>query len=220
VSELARFLVEGKGLDSVQGFQPDFHQSLAAMFAAAPPEIQAQMRIGSGYRSNERQAELFEGALKKYGSEAAARKWVAPPGKSNHNHGQAADLKYLSPAATEWAHQNAKKFGLNFPLAHENWHIEPIGARGHQHSPNPAPAGPTVQTASASFQPGVSPTNGPVAGATPAPMPGFGETIANAFMQGGVPMFQQPDPRVQQAEKDAERQRKIALFDSVAQMYA
>lgn len=219
MSELARFLVAGKGADSVQGFQPDFHQSLAAMFAAAPPEIQSQLQIGSGFRSNERQAELYQGALKKYGSEQAARKWVAPPGKSKHNHGQAADLKYLSPAATTWAHANAKRFGLHFPMAHENWHIEPIGARGHQHSPAPAPTGSSVQVASANSPASASPSLGFVADAASAPMPVLGETIANAFLQGGF-QPQAPDPRIAQEKAETEKLRKIALFDSVADLFA
>lgn len=128
--DLTPFLVAGKGRDSLDGFHPQFRDSLAAMFAAAPPDIQPHLRIASGYRSNERQAQLWQDALKKYGSPDAARKWVAPPGRSNHNHGNAADLKYLAPAALQWAHANAGKYGLAFPLSNENWHIEPAGLRG------------------------------------------------------------------------------------------
>lgn len=116
--------------DSFSGMDPRFSFALQQMFAAAPPEIQAQLRVSSGYRSPERQAELWQGALAKYGSPDAARKWVAPPGRSNHNHGYAADLKYLSPVAQQWAHQNAGQFGLAFPLSNENWHVELAGARG------------------------------------------------------------------------------------------
>lgn len=139
--------------DSFTGLDPAFIGALEQMFTAAPPEIQQQMRVTSGFRSPARQAELWEGALAKYGSPEAARKWVAPPGRSKHNRGQAVDLKYLNPAATEWAHANAKNFGLHFPLGNENWHIEPIGSRGgHSHPPQapgtPAPAmGAPVQVA-------------------------------------------------------------------------
>jgi hypothetical protein len=85
--------------------------------------------IGSGFRSVERQKQLFDQAVAKYGSEATARKWVAPPGRSNHNHGLAADLKYNNDEARTWAHANAAKYGLAFPMSHENWHVEPVGAR-------------------------------------------------------------------------------------------
>lgn len=116
--------------DAISGMADPFQGSLEALFASAPPEIQNQLRLTSGYRSNERQAQLWEEALAKYGSPEAARKWVAPPGSSQHNHGTAADLKYLSPEAQAWAHENAAKYGLYFPLSNEPWHIEPVGSRG------------------------------------------------------------------------------------------
>jgi hypothetical protein len=118
--------------DSISGMNPAFSGALGALFAAAPSEIQAQLRVSSGYRSEQRQAELWRDAVAKYGSEAAARKWVAPPGRSQHNHGNAADLRYLSPAAQEWVRANAGAYGLAFPMSHEPWHIELSGARdGH-----------------------------------------------------------------------------------------
>ncbi|WP_421565565.1 D-alanyl-D-alanine carboxypeptidase family protein [Ochrobactrum sp. EDr1-4] len=116
--------------DSFSGLDPQFSSALANMFSAAPPEILQHLRVTSGYRSPQRQAELWDGALKKYGSPEAARKWVAPPGRSNHNHGHASDLKYLDPSALKWAHENAGRFGLAFPLSNENWHIELAGRRG------------------------------------------------------------------------------------------
>lgn len=116
--------------DSFSGLDQGFSTALANMFAAAPPEIAQHLRITSGYRSPDRQAELWQNALQKYGSPEKARKWVAPPGRSNHNHGHAVDLKYLHPSATKWAHENAGQFGLAFPLANENWHIELANRRG------------------------------------------------------------------------------------------
>lgn len=223
MSGLQRFLVEGKGADSVTGFQPAFHDALAQMFAAAPPDVQSQLQIASGYRSNERQAQLYQQALAKYGSEAAARKWVAPPGRSQHNHGNAADLRYFNPAAMTWAHQNAGRFGLSFPLKHENWHIELASARGgHQHQQNPpalAPAQANTMTAAVSpaqqgvFPPAVSPM------AMPNSAGGTSSAIADMFTGGGLPTMAQaaqPDPYA----KAAERQRRTALFDIMAEMYA
>lgn len=133
--DLSQFAVGGATRpDSFSGLDPAFLASLQQMFQAAPPEIQSHLRVMSGFRSPDRQAQLWQNALAKYGSPEAARKWVAPPGRSQHNYGNAVDLKYLDPAATAWAHENAQKFGLNFPLSNENWHIEPIGARGkHRH---------------------------------------------------------------------------------------
>lgn len=86
--------------------------------------------VGSGYRSIEEQTYLWEKALREHGGDAdAARMWVAPPGGSNHNHGVAADLSYETDDAQAWAHANAARYGLLFPMEWEPWHIEPIGVR-------------------------------------------------------------------------------------------
>lgn len=138
--------------DSFTGLTPEFASALANMFMAAPPDVQAQLRVSSGFRSPERQAQLWEQALAKYGSPEAARKWVAPPGRSQHNHGNAVDLKYLGDAARAWAHENAGQFGLAFPLSNEDWHIELASARGgkpapvanHSHQAPTAPAAPAA----------------------------------------------------------------------------
>jgi hypothetical protein len=115
------------------GLDDDFASRLARFTAAAPQPITIQ----SGYRDNQRQAGLWQQALQKYGSPAEARKWVAPPGHSMHNRGLAADLGYGGgglgkgdAGLIDWAHKNASQYGMTFPLPNENWHIEPIGARG------------------------------------------------------------------------------------------
>ncbi|WP_245492234.1 D-alanyl-D-alanine carboxypeptidase family protein [Mesorhizobium sp. M4A.F.Ca.ET.020.02.1.1] len=129
--------VSNKGPASVDNLDDSFATNLAAMMQDAPPEIRKGLGIYSGYRSPQRQAELFGAAVKKYGSVAAARRWVAPPGHSQHNAGHAVDLSYggqsLSRAPQEvidWVHENAGKYGLYFPMKHEPWHIEPMGTRG------------------------------------------------------------------------------------------
>jgi hypothetical protein len=37
----------------------------------------------------------------------------------------AADLSYADEEALKWAQENAAKYGLNFRMGHEDWHIEP-----------------------------------------------------------------------------------------------
>ena len=115
----------------VRGFTPEFASKLSPFLAAAE-QAGVPIQITSGFRPYARQAELFREAVKKYGSEAAARKWVAPPGKSNHGRGIAADIttKYPGPAQT-WAFANAARFGLEFPMSWEPWHIQPIGTSAH-----------------------------------------------------------------------------------------
>lgn len=90
------------------------------------------VRVSSSFRDVDHQARLWKEALKKYGSESAARKWVAPPGKSQHNYGNAIDLSL---------YKNGKKLsqsefdrligmaGFYRPMSHEGWHIEPISTK-------------------------------------------------------------------------------------------
>ncbi|QFY60370.1 hypothetical protein FZ934_07950 [Rhizobium grahamii] len=128
-ADLSRFLAPGKDASSISGMSSSFESKLEKLFAALPVELANQIKINSGFRSNERQAQLWQQALEKYGSVSEARKWVAPPGNSQHNKGNAADLGYGSSAAKDWVHQNASRFGLSFPLSNEDWHIEDSDAR-------------------------------------------------------------------------------------------
>ena len=124
-----------------------FSDALGRMMEAAPPSVRAGLRVSSGYRSPARQKELWAAALAKYGSAKKARQWVAPPGRSQHNLGFAADLKYLTAEAKNWVHANAKQFGLNFPLSNENWHIELQGARKGGGLANLVSGAPTPESA-------------------------------------------------------------------------
>lgn len=144
--DLAQFLTGGAASrpDSVTGLDPRMQNALAALFLAAPDDIRSGLQIRSGYRSPELQARLYQDALERYGSEAEARRWVAPPGRSQHNHGRAVDLAYANDAAREWAHANAAAHGLAFPLSNENWHIELADARRAGAAPAQATAQPQV----------------------------------------------------------------------------
>ena len=93
--------------------------------------------VGAGNRW----ADRFTSATRTVGGEGERgtpmRNWIALPGMSNHQTGNAADLAYGSPEARDWAHENASTYGLHFRLGNEPWHIEPINMSGH--SPNSAP---------------------------------------------------------------------------------
>lgn len=135
-----------KDASHIDGLDNTFAVKLSKLIEAAPAGIRDKLGIYSGARSNERQAELYAAALQKYGSEAEARKWVAPPGKSQHNHGKAADMGYdggslknAPPEVVKWVHDNAATFGLKFPLGNENWHIEDDSTRGGKAGPQVDP---------------------------------------------------------------------------------
>jgi LAS superfamily LD-carboxypeptidase LdcB len=225
--------------DTFTGMQPELQSALANMFTAAPPNIQSSLRVMSGYRSPERQTQLWNQALAKYGSPEAARKWVAPPGRSQHNHGNAADLKYLAPEALQWAHANAGKFGLAFPLKNENWHVELAGARGGGHHPGDghnhgSPVAPTMANMkTGAFDPVgevVAAAGAPQASAlaslfaNPTGMPAAGIPTAPGTLGGLALMFAQQQAERQKRredEQEAEQTRRAALFsaDSVAGLY-
>lgn len=114
--------------DGLTGLDPNFAASLAALLKAAGGKVS----VYSGYRTPKRQGELYQAAVQKYGSPEAARKYVAPPGSSFHNKGQAADLR----GDLELAHRLAGQYGLNFPMGYERWHIEPAGVRGGKSNVN------------------------------------------------------------------------------------
>lgn len=132
--------------DSFSSMTPVMQEGLWALLQAADQEIGQGLQVYSGYRSPDLQAQLFQNALAKYGSEAAARKWVAPPGRSRHNTGQAADLKYNGVRIDQlpedhpvrlWLSENVSRFGLAQPMSWEPWQVEVAGARGQASAPNP-----------------------------------------------------------------------------------
>ena len=87
--------------------------------------------IASGYRSLAYQKSLFAKAVKKYGSEAEASKWVAPPLVSHHPWGIAIDVNYPDePVGAGWLEVNGSKFGLCRVYENEWWHFEPVIAPG------------------------------------------------------------------------------------------
>jgi D-alanyl-D-alanine carboxypeptidase len=134
---LRTYVLAGKDPGIVDRLNPQFSTGLQKLIESAPPEMRDAIRIRSAFRTPQEQANLYTAALQKYGSEQAARKFVAPPGHSRHEGGQAVDLDYGAPkgspeyeARKNWVHQNAANYGLQFPMGHEPWHVEPVGSRG------------------------------------------------------------------------------------------
>jgi hypothetical protein len=79
----------------------------------------------SGFRSYDHQRDLFNAAIKKYGSESEASKWVLPPDISHHPWGLAIDVNYpYDPASTKWLEKNGYIYGLCRAYENEWWHFE------------------------------------------------------------------------------------------------
>lgn len=124
--------------DSFTNLNPLMRSRLMEMLMAAKEELGPDaLRITSAYRSPELQGQLYQEALKKYGTPEETRRWVAPAGRSQHNFGTAVDFANLqgqllrdpnSPEA-KWLKANAARFGLAVPLPNEPWQVELEGAR-------------------------------------------------------------------------------------------
>jgi zinc D-Ala-D-Ala carboxypeptidase len=80
-----------------------------------------QFLVDSGWRSPAYQEQLLREAISKYGSEAEAAHWVAPPNESAHVKGEAIDV---GSAAAAWLHENGARYGLCQIYANERWHFE------------------------------------------------------------------------------------------------
>jgi LAS superfamily LD-carboxypeptidase LdcB len=81
-----------------------------------------ELEVNSGWRSLAYQRELFAQAIEQYGSESEAARWVARPGTSVHEAGEAVDLGPAS--ATSWLAVHGAAYGLCRVYANEPWHFE------------------------------------------------------------------------------------------------
>lgn len=134
-----------KDLVTVPGTKYKLHRLAAEAYLAMVAHARADgieaplLRLNDGYRTRERQEELFKAAVARYGSEEEARLWVAK--FSNHETGRAIDL-YLGGSndrahaldgslrqlpAYKWLEKNARRYGFypyDNPWPGEPWHWE------------------------------------------------------------------------------------------------
>lgn len=104
----------GEVTGDTAGLNAEFLKRLRAFSAA----VGMPYHVGSGHRSLEEQAVLYDRWMRKVPGQAQAAK----PGSSNHNYGLASD-------GPRWGRYNPEKFGLHYPMNHEPWHIEPFNAK-------------------------------------------------------------------------------------------
>jgi D-alanyl-D-alanine carboxypeptidase len=81
-----------------------------------------QFYVDSGWRSSKYQEHLLQEAVSKYGSEAAATRWVATPETSAHVSGDAVDIGPSDAAA--WLSEHGAAYGLCQIYGNEPWHYE------------------------------------------------------------------------------------------------
>lgn len=115
------------------------HPILANRFEAA--RISAEVAgvtlyITSGFRDESRQAQLYAEAVKRYGSETEAAKWVLPADSSHHPDGLAIDVNYPGGrSGALWLEQNGSRFGLCRVYGNEWWHFEGVIGPGESCPP-------------------------------------------------------------------------------------
>ena len=78
--------------------------------------------VDSGWRSRTYQEQLFRQAVSEYGSAETAARWVAMPGRSTHESGNAVDIGQSD--ATAWLSRNGARYGLCQIYRNEPWHYE------------------------------------------------------------------------------------------------
>lgn len=116
----------------VEGIHPVLQNRFDAALAAASLDG-IHLYITSGFRSEDRQATLFANAIKKYGSETEAAKWVLPARFSHHPQGLAIDVNYPGDRlGAKWLEENGARFGLCRVYANEWWHFEGVIAPGER----------------------------------------------------------------------------------------
>ena len=82
-----------------------------------------ELHVWSGFRTHERQAELYAAWRAGHGNPAAK------PGFSNHQSGRALDLMVREEALAAWLAQHARRFGFRRTVAGEPWHWEYFAPR-------------------------------------------------------------------------------------------
>jgi LAS superfamily LD-carboxypeptidase LdcB len=96
-------------VDTARGFKK---------MAAAAAKSGVDLDIRSGFRSHQRQKELYRAWREGWGNKAAR------PGFSNHQSGRALDIDMDDHGVAWWMSRNAKKFGFRQTVHGEPWHWE------------------------------------------------------------------------------------------------
>jgi LAS superfamily LD-carboxypeptidase LdcB len=108
-------------IPGIANLDPDLRGALrrAATDAAGDG---VEMFVTSGWRSRTYQEQLFRQAVSKYGSKEKAALWVATPGTSAHESGNAVDIGSFE--ATAWLSKHGADYGLCQIYRNEPWHYE------------------------------------------------------------------------------------------------
>lgn len=107
---------------AITKLQPELRRALQAAATAARDDRGVEIRVTSGWRSARYQQSLYDDAVRKYGSEAEARRTVADGATSEHVRGEAVDVGPTD--AADWMTRFGEDYGLCRVYANEMWHFE------------------------------------------------------------------------------------------------
>ena len=108
-------------IPAVANLDPDLLRALRQA-ATDVADDGVEFLVNSGWRSQKDQEQLFREAVSKYGSKEAASRWVATPGASAHESGDAVDIGPSKTAA--WLSDHGAAYGLCQINNNEPWHYE------------------------------------------------------------------------------------------------
>lgn len=184
--ELLKFLMSrGQGLEGA-GVDPVFAQRLQAALQAAEGATGAQTQISDLYRSPERQAQYY--AAYKAGKGGLA----APPGRSRHQLGQAADIR--RGPVRDWMAENSGQYGIE-PLKGPLARMDPVHFQMMRDWKGEIPAMPQTQVAAAPSPVGPqSIPGGMIPGLPPSDLAGSAMAVTKAVpgMMDKLKGFQVP----------------------------
>lgn len=98
------------------------HPLLAASVKRMVAHSFGSIGVASGFRTREKQEQLWRDALSRYGSAEEAYAWVRPPGASMHERGMAVDLAGDLVLAGRLI--DTLRLPVHRPIPHEPWHVE------------------------------------------------------------------------------------------------
>jgi len=205
---------------------PEFDSSLQQFLADAKAAGHS-IRLGSGFRDPMKQKGIIDSYKGKPGYKVSYEDGVRDPKGhqivasmkgSYHSKGLAHDLQFDSDGAKSWAHNNAKKYKLNFPMSYEPWHVEKEGARSGKVPTVPTakltpidntPMGQVNQLTSNTVIPNVTTSASPLVTGSPVATGGL-------FTATGLQPFQDTPKKVVSSTTPVPKNNFASITDSVA----
>ena len=119
----------GDDRPTITNLDPDLLEAVRAAARDAQADG-VELSITSGWRSRAHQQRLFDEAVREYGSELEASRYVSTPDASAHVTGDAVDIGPTE--ADDWLGRYGAAYGLCQVFANEIWHFELATTPGGQ----------------------------------------------------------------------------------------